>query len=48
MKNFINSEILGASFVALTTIFVIFSCFYMKLNNINPRHAISNISIEII
>lgn len=46
MKNLINSEIFGASFVVLVTVFIIFSCFYMRISNINPRHAINNIISE--
>lgn len=45
MKNLINSELLsefiGASFVTITTLFILFGCVYMKVSNINPRHAIS-------
>lgn len=44
MKKIINSEIFGGVFVTLTALFVIFSCFYMKINNINPRHAIGAIA----
>jgi len=47
MKNFINSEIFGAFFITLTALFITFSCFYMKINNINPRHALSAMIVDV-
>ncbi len=47
MKNIFNSEIFGASIISLVTLAVIFSCCYMKISNINPRHAINQMIVQV-
>jgi hypothetical protein len=46
MKKIINSEIFGSSLISLMVFGVIFSCFYLKANNINPRHAITKMIVN--
>jgi len=48
MKKIFNSEIFGAFFIMLTALFITFGCFYMKLNNINPRHALNAMIVDVV